>query len=57
MKADDESFRDAVLIRLFRLWALAREDGHVGLGPIHSLASQLQLASPRTPTANLRVVS
>ena len=49
MSAEDKSFRNAILIRLFRLWALAREDGNFGLGPMHSLARQLQLADETAP--------
>jgi hypothetical protein len=49
VSAEDKSFKNAILIRLFRLWALAREDGNVGLGPMHSLARHLQLADETAP--------
>lgn len=45
----DKSFRNAILIRLFRLWAMAREDGTIGLDPLLALSKHLRLADQTAP--------
>ncbi|GMM92691.1 hypothetical protein [Qipengyuania sp. MTN3-11] len=43
MLATDSCFAKAILVRLFRVWSMAREEGTMGLAPVYSLAADLRL--------------
>lgn len=49
MTIPTEPFRKAVVIRLFRLWAVAREDGMIGLSRMHDIAAELLLPDETAP--------